>query len=204
MPSCTHESDLILRRVDIILDAGFKEFYKYCKGQDIPVVIISRYASPARHARARRRSCWYRGVSSGMEPSIRAVLSNLIGDADAGAIDVVSNDVDVRPDGSWSIKYRHPTRCVHGPRASARGRVLTRAAVGSGTTRARRSRRTEHSPASLSYSSSATASPVRLPLPPFPSPPVPAASPAPPLTRPPPLRCAAQTCPLRGTRTCSS
>ena len=50
MPLYTYESALILRRVDIILDAGFKEFYKYCKGQDIPVVIISRYAFPARDA----------------------------------------------------------------------------------------------------------------------------------------------------------
>ena len=30
--------------VDIVLDAGFKDFYKYCKEHDIPVVIISRHA----------------------------------------------------------------------------------------------------------------------------------------------------------------
>lgn len=29
---------------DISLDAGFKAFYQYCKANDIPVVIISRYA----------------------------------------------------------------------------------------------------------------------------------------------------------------
>ena len=29
---------------DITLDPGFKEFYDYCKANDIPVVIISRYA----------------------------------------------------------------------------------------------------------------------------------------------------------------
>lgn len=29
---------------DIKLDPGFKDFYKYCKSSDIPVVIISRYA----------------------------------------------------------------------------------------------------------------------------------------------------------------
>ena len=44
-----------------------------------------------------------------MEPFIRAVLSNLIGD-DAKDIDIISNSVDVKPDGSWSIHYRHPTR----------------------------------------------------------------------------------------------
>ncbi|KAH9911934.1 HAD-like domain-containing protein [Epithele typhae] len=71
---------------NITLDGGFKDFHKYCKEQDIPVVIIS----------------------SGMEPSIRAVLSKLIGD-DAKEIDIVSNNVDIHPDGTWSIKYRHPT-----------------------------------------------------------------------------------------------
>ena len=31
-------------RTDIVLDAGFKDFYRYCKGHDVPIVIISRYA----------------------------------------------------------------------------------------------------------------------------------------------------------------
>ncbi|KAH9912319.1 HAD-like domain-containing protein [Epithele typhae] len=65
---------------NITLDGGFKDFHKYCKEQDI----------------------------LGMEPSIRAVLSKLIGD-DAKEIDIVSNNVDIHPDGTWSIKYRHPT-----------------------------------------------------------------------------------------------
>ncbi|EKM57697.1 uncharacterized protein PHACADRAFT_192834 [Phanerochaete carnosa HHB-10118-sp] len=30
---------------NIWLDPGFKDFYAYCKEHDIPVVIISRYAS---------------------------------------------------------------------------------------------------------------------------------------------------------------
>ena len=72
---------------DIKLDAGFKDFHAYCKAHDIPVVIIS----------------------SGMEPTIRAVLANLVGDAAAAEIDVVSNDVDLHADGTWSIKYRHPS-----------------------------------------------------------------------------------------------
>ncbi|KAJ7860013.1 hypothetical protein B0H13DRAFT_1901185 [Mycena leptocephala] len=45
-------------RKNIKLDAGFKHFNAWCSANDIPIVI----------------------VSSGMAPSIRAVLSNLIGD----------------------------------------------------------------------------------------------------------------------------
>jgi 2,3-diketo-5-methylthio-1-phosphopentane phosphatase len=71
---------------NIKLDSGFKEFFQYCKSQDIPVVI----------------------VSSGMESLIRAILTNLLGD-DANHIDIISNSVEVHKDGSWNIKYRHPT-----------------------------------------------------------------------------------------------
>jgi len=70
---------------NIKLDSGFKEFFRYCKSQDIPVIV----------------------VSSGMEPLIRAVLSNLLGD-DANDIEIISNSVDVHEDGSWNIKFRHP------------------------------------------------------------------------------------------------
>ncbi|KAI0330766.1 hypothetical protein GY45DRAFT_1277293 [Cubamyces sp. BRFM 1775] len=72
---------------NISLDVGFKDFYRYCKEHDIPVVIIS----------------------SGMAPLIRAVLSKLIGEEDAKEIEIVSNEVDIHPDGKWEIKYRHPT-----------------------------------------------------------------------------------------------
>jgi len=71
---------------NIQLDSGFKEFFRYCKSQDIPIII----------------------VSSGMEPLIRAILSNLVGD-DANDIEIISNSVDVHDDGSWNIKYRHPS-----------------------------------------------------------------------------------------------
>jgi 2-hydroxy-3-keto-5-methylthiopentenyl-1-phosphate phosphatase len=47
-----------------------------------------------------------------MTPLIRAVLSNLIGDEDAKDIEIISNDVNVHPDGKWEIQFRHPTRCV--------------------------------------------------------------------------------------------
>ncbi|KAI6000382.1 HAD-like domain-containing protein [Pisolithus orientalis] len=72
---------------NIKLDPGFRDFYRYCKSKDIPVVI----------------------VSSGMEPIIRSVLSALVTPEEAAEIDIISNDVDVHLDGTWSIKYRHPT-----------------------------------------------------------------------------------------------
>jgi len=72
---------------NIKLDSGFKEFFRYCKSQDIPIII----------------------VSSGMEPLIRAILTNLIGDDDANDIEIISNSVDVHDDGSWNLKYRHPS-----------------------------------------------------------------------------------------------
>ena len=49
---------------------------------------------------------------SGMAPIIRAVLSSLIGEEDSKDIEIVSNEVDIHADGTWSIKYRHPSRCV--------------------------------------------------------------------------------------------
>jgi 2-hydroxy-3-keto-5-methylthiopentenyl-1-phosphate phosphatase len=45
-----------------------------------------------------------------MTPTIRAVLSNLVGEEDAKDIDIISNDVVIQPNGRWEIKYRHPTR----------------------------------------------------------------------------------------------
>ncbi|KAF8878715.1 HAD-like domain-containing protein [Infundibulicybe gibba] len=74
-------------RQNIKLDSGFKEFYAWCKANDIPVII----------------------VSSGMAPVIRAVLSNLVGEQDAGDIEIIANDVEVHPDGKWDIKFRHPS-----------------------------------------------------------------------------------------------
>ena len=49
-------------------------------------------------------------VRSGMEPLIRAILTNLVGDEDANYIEIISNSVDVHDDGSWNLKYRHPSR----------------------------------------------------------------------------------------------
>jgi len=44
-----------------------------------------------------------------MTPTIRAVLTNLVGDESANEIEIISNDVDIKPDGTWEIKFRHPT-----------------------------------------------------------------------------------------------
>ncbi|KAF9517666.1 hypothetical protein BS47DRAFT_1371295 [Hydnum rufescens UP504] len=73
---------------NITLDPGFEEFFKWCKDNGVPVII----------------------VSSGMAPLIRGVLSNLIGEEYAKTIDIISNEVDLKADGSWSIKFRHPDR----------------------------------------------------------------------------------------------
>jgi len=45
-----------------------------------------------------------------MAPLIRAVLSKHIGDEEAKEIEIISNDVEIHPDGKWEIKYRHPSR----------------------------------------------------------------------------------------------
>ncbi|VDB86985.1 unnamed protein product [Peniophora sp. CBMAI 1063] len=82
----TYEQAKQILRENISLDPGFKDFYQFSQANDIPVII----------------------VSSGMEPTIRAVLSNLLGEHEKD-IHVISNDVDLHPDGTWSVKYRHPS-----------------------------------------------------------------------------------------------
>ncbi|OCB91904.1 hypothetical protein A7U60_g800 [Sanghuangporus baumii] len=95
--------------IDIYLDPGFNDFYKFCKGNDIPVVI----------------------VSSGMEPNIRAVLSKFIGEEEAATIDIVSNHVKSLPNGKWEIQYRHPTRyvCTFSPVPGLKADVLDMSAA---------------------------------------------------------------------------
>jgi len=96
-----------VRFVDIKLDPGFKDFYKWCNANDIPVIIVSRYDLLKTGFSALSNNG---SLNSGMTPIIRAVLSNLIGEEDAKDIDIISNDVTTHPDGKWDIKYRHPTR----------------------------------------------------------------------------------------------
>jgi len=77
-------------RDNIKLDPGFKEFYRWCKENGVPVII----------------------VSSGMEPIIRAVLTNLISEEEANEIDIIANDVEFtdpeKVGKTWEIVYRHP------------------------------------------------------------------------------------------------
>jgi len=81
-----HECVEVLKK-NIKLDPGFKGFYTWCKANGVPVVI----------------------VSSGMEPTLRGVLSTLLGDEEASQIDVICNSVVVEDDGKkWDIQYRHP------------------------------------------------------------------------------------------------
>ncbi|ORY35729.1 HAD-like domain-containing protein [Naematelia encephala] len=79
-----------LLQQNIKLDPGFKEFYEWCKANNVPVII----------------------VSSGMEPNIRAVLSTLLSPEEALKIEIIANDVkftDPAHTGeTWEIVYRHP------------------------------------------------------------------------------------------------
>ena len=72
-----------LLRKNIALDPGFKTFYEWCRAEDIPVIV----------------------VSSGMEPIIRALLKDLVGPT-ADEIEIISNQVDIKEDGTWEIIYR--------------------------------------------------------------------------------------------------
>ena len=82
----------------------------------LPILQVTRH--PRCHCVEVGRSGYRHAISSnadlvsclsGMEPLIRAILTNLLGD-DANHIDIISNSVQVHKDGSWYIKYRHPTR----------------------------------------------------------------------------------------------
>lgn len=41
-------------------------------------------------------------------PIIRAILENLLGPEDAARMEIVANEVDVKPDGKFEILFRHP------------------------------------------------------------------------------------------------
>ncbi|KAG7531343.1 hypothetical protein FFLO_04404 [Filobasidium floriforme] len=83
------ECQEILRQ-NIVLDPGFKTFFRWCRENGVPVII----------------------VSSGMAPIIRAVLTNLISAEEASSINIIANDVEFTDEGkegkTWEIVYRHP------------------------------------------------------------------------------------------------
>ena len=70
---------------NIKLDPGFADFYRYCKSQNIPVVV----------------------VSSGMEPLIRALFETLLSQEEANEIPIISNSVKNPETNEWDIVYRH-------------------------------------------------------------------------------------------------
>lgn len=74
--------EILLENIE--LDPGFADFYAWSKTQNIPVVV----------------------VSSGMIPIIRALLTKLVGQSAAQEIQIIANDVNIKPDGSWHIIYR--------------------------------------------------------------------------------------------------
>lgn len=101
-------------------EPSFRHQARFWFQRVLPILQIARYTRHHRVEVWERRSFLShpRGVDpvnypcSGMEPLIRAILSNLVGD-DANNIEIISNSVDVHKDGSWSIKFRHPSRyCV--------------------------------------------------------------------------------------------
>lgn len=73
---------------NIKLDPFFLDFYEYCSKENIPIVILS----------------------GGMEPIIRTLLVNLVGE-EAKNIQIVSNNVAPRPgkkideEGGWQIVF---------------------------------------------------------------------------------------------------
>lgn len=67
---------------NIKLDPGFKDFYAWCLEQEIPVIVLS----------------------SGMEPIIRALLTELVGPT-AEKIPIISNQIKINNDSSWEIVY---------------------------------------------------------------------------------------------------
>jgi 2,3-diketo-5-methylthio-1-phosphopentane phosphatase len=77
--------DILLK--NIVLDPGFKEFYRWSRENNVPIVILS----------------------GGMQPVIKALLDNLL--EPGWDIQIVSNDVqsrdgkDINSEGGWNIKF---------------------------------------------------------------------------------------------------
>ena len=80
----------------IKLDPYFKDFYKWSRDNDVPVIVLS----------------------SGMTPIIRGLLVHLIG-PEANDIEIVSNEVEDRPpktmdqEGGWKLKFHDDSSFGH-------------------------------------------------------------------------------------------
>ncbi|KAF8435574.1 putative 3-phosphoserine phosphatase [Terfezia claveryi] len=78
-----------LLRKNIKLDPGFKPFFDWCLSKGIPVIVLS----------------------SGMEPIIRALLTDLVG-PEAEKIEIISNQVKITDKG-WEIVYHDDSHFGH-------------------------------------------------------------------------------------------
>lgn len=81
---------ITLLRANIKLDPGFSTFYTWCLSQGIPVIVLS----------------------SGMEPIIRALLTDLVGPS-AEKINIISNQVKIHEGGKWEIVYHDSSDFGH-------------------------------------------------------------------------------------------
>lgn len=83
---------------NITLDPHFKEFFRFCRESNIPVVILS----------------------GGMRPIIKGMLRAWLGEDEAETIQIVSNDVAVREgkasvdeEGGWRIRFHDDSSFGH-------------------------------------------------------------------------------------------
>ncbi|KAI1494338.1 HAD-like domain-containing protein [Biscogniauxia mediterranea] len=82
---------------NIQLDPCFRDFFHWCRANNIPVVVLS----------------------GGMQPIIRALLAHLLGEKEVDEMQIVSNDVKARPgmsineEGGWDIAYHDDSSFGH-------------------------------------------------------------------------------------------
>jgi len=74
------------------IDPDFKKFHDYCIKENIPFNVIS----------------------AGLKPILKKVLETFLGEEQAGKIDIVANDAEIKEDGSeWKPVWRHDTELGH-------------------------------------------------------------------------------------------
>lgn len=83
---------------NVQLDPKFKQFYGWCRAENVPVVVLS----------------------GGMRPVIRALLGHLVGKDEVEQMQIVSNDVqvkrgkaDINEEGGWDIRYHDDSEFGH-------------------------------------------------------------------------------------------
>ncbi|KAI1819981.1 HAD-like domain-containing protein [Xylaria intraflava] len=87
--------ELVLQNIE--LDPAFKEFSAWCRDNNVPIIVLS----------------------GGMEPVIRALLAHLLGEEEAAAMQIVSNNVMARPgkdindESGWDIDFRDDSEFGH-------------------------------------------------------------------------------------------